>query len=67
MSIKEKFKALPKESRNNIVVMIILMFLFIVGIATRWDYIKTEVGDSVNRYVEVFDQKNIDSLKNQNK
>lgn len=60
-TIKEKFDALPKESRTNIIVMMIIGLMFIVGIIVRWGYVSTEIKDSVNRYVEVF---NPDSLKN---
>lgn len=60
-TIKEKFYALSKESRKNIIVMLILVLMFIIGIIVRWSYVSTEIKDSVNRYVEVF---NPDSLKN---
>ena len=67
MDIKEKFKALTPESRKNIIGMLILGVLFIIGIITRWEYTKTEIGDSVNRYVEVFDTEKTDTVTVQNK
>lgn len=56
--IKNRFKSLPIESRRNIVVMVIICFMFIIGIVFRWGYIKTEVTDSVNRYIEAVNPSN---------
>lgn len=61
MNLKEKFYSYSRESRQNIIVMLLLVIMFIIGIAVRWDYIKKEMGGSVDRYVQIF---NPDSLKN---
>lgn len=61
MNLKDKFTALPKESRTNIIVMIILGLMFVVGIIIRWDYISGEVSSTVDHYVDMFDA---DSIKN---
>lgn len=60
--IKARFKAMPKQSRNNIVVMILLVIMFIVGIIVRWDYISKELIGVKDTYVEVFSP--TDSTKN---
>lgn len=61
MNLKEKFYSYSRESRQNIIVMLLLVIMFIIGITVRWDYIKKELSGSVDRYVQVF---NPDSLKN---
>lgn len=42
-------------------IMFLLIIMFIVGITLRWDYIKEEIGSSVDRYVQMF---NPDSITN---
>lgn len=55
MGIIEDYKGQTKESRRMIVIMILLVIMFVIGIFIRWDYIKGEVKEGVNRYIEVFD------------
>lgn len=61
MNLKEKFHSYSKESRQTLMIMFLLIIMFIVGITLRWDYIKEEIGGSVDRYVQMF---NPDSITN---
>lgn len=40
-----------KQSKRNIIIMVILGIAFIIGIATRWEYAKKEIISSVERYI----------------
>ncbi len=47
---KKNKEPMTKEQKNNVILMIILIILFLIGIITRWGYIKTEISDSVNHF-----------------
>ncbi len=50
------FKSLSKESKKNIVMMVLIMIMFIIGIIVRWDYISAELGGLADRYKEMFNR-----------
>ncbi len=40
-----------KARKRNIFMMILLIVLFLIGILSRWDFVKDEVSSSVDRYI----------------
>ncbi len=58
-NLRDRFNALPKDSRRNIIMMIILMVMFIIGIIIRWDYIGGELKGTTDTYKELFTRDSI--------
>lgn len=48
MKLTEKFKAMSKQEKT----MIIIVLLLLICIITRWDYIKTEAGEAFKVRIE---------------
>ena len=48
MKLTEKFKAMTKQEKT----MIIIVILLFICVLTRWDYIKTEAGEAFRVRIE---------------
>lgn len=44
---QEKIEKEKRNSKRNVYSMIIIIVLFIIGIIIRWDYVSSEISESV--------------------
>lgn len=49
----------PAPSKATVRMMIALIIMLLIGIIVRWDYVKKELGESVER---IFPAEQVDSL-----
>lgn len=49
----------PAPSKATVRMMIALIVMLLIGIITRWEYVKKELGESVER---IFPSEQVDSL-----
>lgn len=45
---------MTKESKTNIIAMIVVIVILTIGIIMRWNYISKELGDTFGRYSDIF-------------
>ncbi len=57
--MRKWFKSQTKESRRNIILMILLILMFILGIIIRRDFIGSEMQGTVDKYKKLFSRDSI--------
>ena len=60
---QEKTEKEIKNSKRNIYMMFVIIGLFIIGIILRWDYVSSEISESVKSRFNP-DEEVVDTIKN---